>query len=468
MFSTNTFLPLCVITAFIGIANLSGTETGDSKPKDAYGAPTSVWADIEAKAAKQPPDSKAMDKKMLDMRLAAKAYYEKYKGWTAPKPAPIQPGRLRNLPETPTQPRFPLAGKDWPQNPGDASVCLWEDDKVAAMSFLVWGGMDDQLTAAETLMKKYEGARFTSSLVVGFSEHPALHPGVKLDQAPHAWDAQIHASASGIHFLSQSITWDVDPVFEDGWPGPEWECAESIHIIDTKIPNHKTKMFLQPGAYIAPFNVSKSWRPIVANYFIAQMTLSGGGINPANQTGYFDIKTSDFAGVRPQRHDPTIENDPQPAEDNFYNLLNSDPKTPNYKSYRGWLIANIHMLEADITKPSSVLFGKALEFFAKHRDDLWSGCIDDVAMYGQERDTATVKTTEATNTRITLALTTRMEPTLFDYPLTVKVRLQDGWKSVVARQEGKTIPAQMIQHEKGNFALVKIVPDRGSVVIEQK
>jgi len=39
-----------------------------------------------------------------------------------------------------------------------------------------------------------------------------------------------------------------------------------------------------------------------------------------------------------------------------------------------------------------MLFGKALEFFAKHRDDIWSGCIDDVAMYGQERDTATLKT----------------------------------------------------------------------------
>jgi hypothetical protein len=433
-----------------------------SKP---YGGPVSAWADIEAKVATQPPGPDTAEKKYLKMRISAKAYYEQYKGWSAPVPPALPDGVLRNLSDVPSQPRFALAGKDWPQKPGEASVCLWEDDKVAAMSFLLWGGLPGSLAGAEELIKtKYPAARFSSSLIPGYTEHPSLHPGVNVNQEePGAWEAQKAAFSQGITFLSQSITWDVDPVYEDGWPGPEWECAESIHLLDTKIPGQRTRVFLFPGGYMGQFNVGKTWRPVVTQYFCAAIGRLGGGINTANQVDYFNI-----AGVA-SKTDPTIDNDPNPTEGSFYNVLNSDPANPFYKFYRGWIIPNAHIFSANTTTdPLSIPMGKALDFFQRHESDIWSGTVDAVALYGEERDTATVETTESSDSKITLTVKSKLDPANFDYPLTVKVRLPAAWKTITATQGGKPIPAQIIQHEGNAFGLVKIVPNQGAATIQSK
>ena len=442
-----------------------------STAKKSYGAPVSVWTDIEAKAAAQPPASDSMEKKLLVQRLAAKGWYEQYRGWTAPQPSPLPEGKLRNLADAPGQPRFPLAGKDWPQKPGDASVCLWEDDKVAAMSFFVWGAVGSSIQAAEELSKTHPEARFSGSIIVGFAERPALHPGNKDPNAPadpKAWDIWKDAFTSiGLHFLSLSMTWDVDPVLEDGWPGPEWECAESIHEIDSHIPGHKTKVFMQPGGYIGAFNVAKTWEPVISRYYVAQVAGKGGGINPANQIDYFHIQVVNGQKLGQGIADPTA--DAVLTPDNLNNLLNSDPNNPNYKFYRGWIVPSTHILSAKTdSDPLSMLMGKELEFLDKHKDDIWSGCIDDVALYGQERDTATLKTTEATDTQITVQLTSKMDPANFDYPLTVKVRLPDSWKTISATQDGKPIPSRMIKFEGNAYGLIKVVPDQGLAVLQSK
>ena len=59
-----------------------------------------------------------------------------------------------------------------------------------------------------------------------------------------------------------------------------------------------------------------------------------------------------------------------------------------------------------------------------------------------------------------------MEPAIFDYPLTVKVRLPDTWKAVAASQNAASLPVQFVQHEGRPYALVKVVPDRGPVILK--
>jgi len=442
-----------------------------SESKQPYGGPVSAWADIEAKVAAQPPTADTTEKKYLKMRISAKAYYEQYKGWIAPMPPPLPEGKLRNLADVPAQPRFALTGKDWPQKPGDASICLWEDDKVAAMSFFLWGGLPPSLAAAEELTRtKYPAARFSASLIPGYIEHPSLHPGVSKDQPePGGWDPLKMAFAQGITFLSQSMCWNVDPVYEDGWPGPEWECAESIHQIDTNIPGNRTKVFMSPGAYMPPFGVSKTWRPVVARYFCAEVGRLGDGINTANQVDYFSIAGVGCQSMAQIKTDPTVDNDPNPTDKSFSNVLNADPANPFHKFYRGWIIPNCHIFSPNTaTDPSSVLMGKALDFFQRHESDIWSGTLDNVALYGEERDTANVETTEASDARITLKVSSKLDPASFDYPLTVKVRLPAAWKAIVATQNGKPIPSQIIQHDGNGFGLVKIVPNQGLAILQAK
>ena len=86
-------------------------------------------------------------------------------------------------------------------------------------------------------------------------------------------------------------------------------------------------------------------------------------------------------------------------------------------------------------------------------------------MYGQERDTATLSTASAGPDKIVLSLTSRMDPAVFTYPLTLKVRLPDGWSGAVAAQKGESALVQCLDHGGARFVLVKAVPGRGDLVL---
>ena len=59
-----------------------------------------------------------------------------------------------------------------------------------------------------------------------------------------------------------------------------------------------------------------------------------------------------------------------------------------------------------------------------------------------------------------------MDEAIFTYPLTVKVRLPEGWKSAAARQDGKPAEVKTEEHEGAKFALVKAVPDKSEVTLK--
>ena len=66
---------------------------------------------------------------------------------------------------------------------------------------------------------------------------------------------------------------------------------------------------------------------------------------------------------------------------------------------------------------------------------------------------------------IRFTLSDDMDDTLFDFPLTVKVRLTDDWEAVSATQAGAPVEVSMSEHDGGHFALVQAVPDKGEVVV---
>lgn len=58
-----------------------------------------------------------------------------------------------------------------------------------------------------------------------------------------------------------------------------------------------------------------------------------------------------------------------------------------------------------------------------------------------------------------------MDDKLFDYPLTVKIKLNAGWGKIKAFQKGKEIAVKIIKHNNEFYALVEVVPDKGAVAI---
>ena len=443
---------------FEGFAVIQGTEE-DFPPEQVFEALQNIgWSNYEKcqkLGIKRYTDFYAPQRKH-----SIEWFAKNYANYKAPDPLPVSPGKLRNLSETPTKPRFQLTGKVWPAKPGEASVCLWEDDKLTAFDF----NQDDNNVADQPgfreVAKRY-GVKATFNLIT-YNIDGVFNSGNGSTGgwgAGGKWDDWKKAKSEGFHIASHTYMHLEDWILKDGWPGLDFEAAESKHMLDSHL-GQNTKVFVYPGGgtpemdylfrYKLPTEHSVNFlRPSAVKYYAAARGGSNGSpINQANMIDYFSIGTTQL---------PEMKLD-------LDKML--DP-APNNKFYRGWLNIFIHglLLERWDSNPMWMGYRKVFDWVDKHRDDLWIGFMDDIALYGEERDTATLKTTSADSSKIVLNLTSQMEPAIFDYPLTIKVRLLDSWKDVKATQSGKPVPVQVITHEGAKFALVKAKPDCGEIVL---
>jgi hypothetical protein len=224
-----------------------------------------------------------------------------------------------------------------------------------------------------------------------------------------------------------------------GWQSIEWEYTEAIKQIKAGVPEHQARFLAYPGGVNSKLND----RNVAAKYYLAAR--GGRGVpNPANQIDY--LGTS--AMSKPALDDPKV-----PFAD-IRNLFN-----PTHRAYRGWAILLYHGVNNKANEE------KFFDFYKTNSAQLWGATFGDVALYGQERDTATLKVAENSGNRITFNLTDLMDDRYYTFPLTVKVRLPEAWKSTKATQAGKTIESRIIEHEGAKYALVKAVPDKGVVAL---
>ncbi len=407
-----------------------------------------------------PTNSEAQ--KHINLRPAWKNLYDSNASY-CPTPYVPAPGKLLALSGVPAAPRFSLTGKVWPVQPGDASICLWENDKVAAVSHSIDDNLANEVADWKQINRNYGGLNITWNLITG-------NIGGRIDPArvnqTGTWAFWKSMVDSGFQVQSHTVTHVADPVRQDGWLGPNWEFELSRNEIDANIPGYKTKLVAYPGSGLALFNFSANWYPAVPKYLAAARGVSANPpINIANMTNYTSIATTS---------NPTQYINDSPNVAPFRAILDTTGLPAAYhKYYRGWATVFIHSIQgagpnlAGSANPIIANFAKVFSFFQQHRDSLWIGFLADVALYGQERDMGAVQTTWVSDTAIHLSLTSQMDPAIFDYPLTIKVRVRNDWSQVAATQNGVSIPVNMITHADSNYALIKAKPDQGPIVLKQ-
>ncbi|CAN5800237.1 hypothetical protein BH09VER1_BH09VER1_48740 [soil metagenome] len=440
-----------------------------------------------------------------------------------------------NLPETPAQPRFKVTDQVWPQKPGEADLCLWHDDKLAALSL----GVDDNNAGDIDWWKEQaqlHNFRVTWFVITGrvdhnrsvgywkqFNELQQLGHDIQshsvthlhmldLDWGTPAWNyakasaalppppprtasgegadpAQPQPAGQGTSAPKSApaksatstpapsppsdgfILPTAPPPAADSAPSPAapaappvrsryhpspslltlnpeqiatgilWEYQQSKAQIEQHMPDKLCSVLAYPGGGFTKYND----RTIAAKIYRTGRGARGAP-NAANQIDY--LSTSAMSSW-------TFEAGKFPWG-NVNNIL--DPALYNGRYYRGWLVLFSHQAN----KP---LLEQTFKFIDDHREKLWIGLYADVAKYGQERDTATLKVDSSDPNKITLLLTDEMDDTYFNYPLTIKVRLPDPWKTPTATQAGKTVEVKLITHENSPYALVQATPDAGPITL---
>lgn len=338
--------------------------------------------------------------------------------------------QLPNLSEAKPKARFEVKGVTWPANPGDAEICLWKDGKIAPISFTV-----DDNSAPDVPwwleMADRHGIRVTWFIISdrvtgGFGGDWALWKSV----LSKGHDVQSHSHTHLRGFDTPE------------WPGIDWEYAESKRVIEANLPGHRVRFIAYPGGAKPDPND----RNVAAKHYAGARGVTGTLVSPA---------VMDYLETRAITEN-SFDNPKAPWAD-FKRALD-----PADKLYRAWGIYIYHGVK-DKT-PERPLF----QFIDANKDKLWLSLYAETSLYSQQRDTATLVTKERGTDRIVLSLTDRMDDAVFDYPLTVKVRLPDAWKNATAQQAGKPVSSRVVEHEGARFALVDIVPDRGDTILERK
>ena len=349
---------------------------------------------------------------------------------------------LRTLGKTGV-PRFDPPEITWPAEPGQAEICLWKDDKYAAISLTI----DDNCRPDhDWWLAQAEKHGFPLTWFV-VTDHVGVH-NVGFNGTWADWQRLADAGHS-----IQSHTTNHRSAPKDGPPIPDEEVhamyRNSLAAINEHVTNNVACCIAYPSG--------EPHEEIAAQYAIACRGVYGVP-NPPGNVNYLNVSKGDYA-------------------QGYINVLlgeeADEPKWLNMRDRplrRGWCATLHHFVHHGRTPEEvaeSVARSEAkLENLAKYKDRIWIGTFPAVAKYGQERDTAALATVSSDEKRIALSLADRMDDTLFDEPLTLKVRLPGDWRGVRAEQGGKTVAAAFVEHEGAPYALVDAVPDRGEIVLE--
>jgi peptidoglycan/xylan/chitin deacetylase (PgdA/CDA1 family) len=220
---------------------------------------------------------------------------------------------LPNLDEEKPNPRFAVTDRVWPSKPGEAHICLWKDDALAALSLTI----DDNcgpdvpwwLEMAEKHSLPLTWFLITERIGKGNRFNLTWPDWVAVGEKGHALE-----SHTAMHFHTD----------REGWDGVEWEYTQAIKDIEENVPGHRVHFL----AYVGGKNSHLNSRELAAkNYAAARGTT--GRINPPNATDYLNVS----AMSNPNLGDGAAWSDLNGMFD------------PTHRGYRGWAVIIYHLVQ---------------------------------------------------------------------------------------------------------------------------
>ncbi len=188
----------------------------------------------------------------------------------------------------------------------------------------------------------------------------------------------------------------------------------------------------------------------VLQYYIGGRTCSDTRANSSNLSDFTSIQ-SDMCGTQGTNDAKTFQNRIEGANG-------------------GWMVFLIHGFDKNHSGDYSVThesaFEGAVDFLKNNKSTYWTCTFRDACMYIQERKNATFKKIAGDNSSETYSLTLSASLTSnkvcnWDYPLSLRVPMQDGWANLTVTQNDETLDFE----EKNGYVYFKAVPNGGDIVV---
>jgi peptidoglycan/xylan/chitin deacetylase (PgdA/CDA1 family) len=348
-------------------------------------------------------------------------------------------GQLLNLPDPKGVPRYTITGRVWPSTLGEASICMWKDDKLAAFSLSIDDNHIQDHPFWTQLCNEF-GFRVTWFLI-----------GNKLGWQNETWAIWQNLLNAGYDVQSHGYSHLCDAMFNT-----QREYKQSVDVMTDNLKNAQVVTHAYPFGFKANKVGSQceciktqNDRTEAAKYFLAARDVIG---------AISSINKIDFMAV------PSISN-----MRNFFNSATTfayfdSVLDPNNKiNYRAWYCGHMHNLPDQATKDS---VRQVFQHLKKRSADVWVGTFTQVAKYAQEFATAKITSLALQGKQIRFEVKDQMYDGWFNMPLTIKIRLDTSWgTNLKAVQNGKIMPVRVINNAGVPYALVDAIPDAGVVTV---
>lgn len=420
---------------------LAQTLEAEDRQAALYDQADSLWY-LENERARRLAAGEEPTESFIQSTTQSKREVGDYSFTQPPAPPVSKPGQLLNLPDPGATARFVVKDLQWPTNVGDLSISMWAKDRLAAFSLTI----DDNHVQDHAFwyeMSEQYGWKWTWFLIanqIGWSS--ADHWGHWQKALDQGHDVQSHGQTHLCDALFYTFR----------------EYRQSQVEIERSLANAKVRTLAYPfgintdkrGSPCEPLTSdrTKNSRAEAAKYFLAVRDVYGALSNPAK---------IDYLKVPSVSSSRNFLN-PQAPWAYFDSVFN-----PNSANYRTWYVVHYHNLPNDTAKND---VRQVLAHLNEVKDRVWIAPFTQVAQYGQEYATAQLTNVQRTANSVSFQLKDQMNDAWFDQPLTIKMRLPDGWSGTLSVQQNSASRAvQTVVNQDKIYALFEVIPDRGLVTV---
>jgi oligosaccharide reducing-end xylanase len=136
-------------------------------------------------------------------------------------------------------------------------------------------------------------------------------------------------------------------------------------------------------------------------------------------------------------------------------------------SSKGWCVFLLHGIDNDggYSPLSSTILRESLQYLDDRRGTFWVETFLNVVRYIRERNAVSVTESSNTGDIITLQVTDALDNTIYNYPVTIRRPLPEGWPSAVVTQNGQAADTYVLMVNSVRYVMFDVVPDGGDVVL---
>lgn len=306
------------------------------------------------------------------------------------------------------------------------SVGTWPGFRNCAISYTFDDGCSNQFTMAIPMFDE-AGYKLTLFTVTGWGPN-----WTNLQSAANKGHEVANHTATHVNLSTSTIETQKS------------EIETSNNLINSKVTSQKCVTMATP--YCAEGKDS-----LAAKYFIAVRGCQGNieSKTPANFMNVSSIVCGNLGTV--------------------YKVKDFKTKADQASSSKGWLVYLIHGIDNDggYSPLGSDTLKASLQYLKENDSKFWVNTFGNVARYIRERNCVSVSETSASETSFSVTITDTLDNETFNYPLTFRRTLPDGWSQVTITQNGSAITDTIIEVNSIKYIQFEAIPDGGSVVISK-